>query len=387
MHSHWEKHTVSFVRGWAGRLAAMALVLVSVLGFAPGAALAAPDDPGAVYVMTNAPAANAVLVFDRAANGALAPAGSYATGGNGTGASLGSQGALVLSEDGRWLLAVNAGSDSISVFAVRPDGLRLASTTPSGGGMPTSLTVNDHLVYVLNEGDPGNITGFALAENGKLRELPHSTRWLSNGGVGAAPGGAEVAFSPNGRLLVVTEKNTNLIDTYTLGRGDLAIGPVTHASAGVTPYGFAFDRQATLIVSEAFGGAVNGSAVSSYRARGNNLQVVSASSPTHQTAACWIVVTDNGKYTYTSNAGSGVISGYTVGHDGRLTLLNADGLTASTGAGSGPTDMALSHNSHILYVFAGGSHQIASFLVHADGSLAPLGTAAIPAGAAGIAAR
>src|SRR5207248_7379662 len=111
MHTQWEKHTRALARGWAGRLLAMALVLVSAVAFAPGAAQAAQDDPGAVYVMSNAPAGNAVLAFDRAANGALSPAGSYATGGNGTGAGLGSQGALVLSADGRWLLAVNAGSN------------------------------------------------------------------------------------------------------------------------------------------------------------------------------------------------------------------------------------------------------------------------------------
>ena len=384
MKTYRARHVVSLFQGLAGRLFAIALVLVSAAAFAPAVAQAAGAAPGAVYVMTNAPAGNAVLVFNRAENGALTAAGSYATGGTGTGAGLGSQGALVLSDDQRWLLAVNAGSNSISVFAVFPGGLHLASTTPSGGALPISLTTHDHLVYVLNAGDPGSISGFVLAPNGQLSPLAGSTRSLSNGGVGAAPGPAEVAFSPNGRLLVVTEKNTKLITTYTVGQDGLPSAAVPHPSSGITPFGFAFDHQDTLIVSEAFGGAANASAVSSYNVAGDGLQVVSASSPTHQTSACWIAVTGNGKYTYTTDAASGAISGYAVNQDGSLALLNANGQTAFIGGSV--ADMAFSLNSRYLYVFAGGAHQVVVFQVNADGSLAQQSNVAIPAGAAGIAA-
>jgi 6-phosphogluconolactonase (cycloisomerase 2 family) len=360
-------------------------MLGTLAAFAPGAAQAAEDGPGAVYVMSNAPAGNAVLVFNRAANGALTAAGSYATGGTGTGGGLGSQGALVLSENHQWLLAVNAGSNSVSVFVVRPDGLRLVSTAPSGGILPTSLTMHNHQVFVLNAGGTGNITGFELGSNGQLLRLAGWTRGLSNGGVGAAPGPAQVAFNPDGRVLVVTEKSTNLIDTYTVDLNGQPSAAVTHPSSGVTPFGFGFDRQDTLIVSEAFGGAPNGSAVSSYRLHGDNLQVVSASVPTHQTSACWIVVTGNGKYTYTTDAASGAISGYAIADDGSLTLLNADGQTAFVGGSV--ADMALSQDSQYLTVFAGGIHQIVTFKVGSDGSLASLGGVSIPAGAAGIAAH
>jgi 6-phosphogluconolactonase len=193
-----------------------------------------------------------------------------------------------------------------------------------------------------------------------------------------------VSFSPNGRLLAVTEKATNLITTFTVGHDGLASAAVTHPSAGATPFGFAFGRWDTLIVSEAFGGAANASAVSSYKLNDGQLQVVSASAVTHQTAACWIAVTGNGKYAYTTNAGSGSISGYTVGHDGSLTLLNANGQTALIGGSV--ADMAFSQTSRYLYVFAGGTHQIVALRVHADGSLTQLGGAGIPAGAAGVAA-
>jgi 6-phosphogluconolactonase len=367
------------------RLLWAALLVIGLIGFRPAAAQAAGEAPGAVYVMTNAAAGNAILVYDRAANGALTPAGAYATGGLGLGAGLGSQGAVVLSENGRWLLAVNAGSDELSVFAVQPNGLQLTDTAASGGERPVSVTAHGGLVYVLNAGGTGNITGFSLSAAGQLAPLAGSTQQLSNGGVGAAPGPAQVEFSPDGRTLVVTEKATNLLVTYALGANGLPAAPVIHASAGVTPFGFGFGLQGSLIVSEAFGGAPNASALSSYTLQGNSLQVVSASAVTHQTAACWVAVTHNGRYAYTTNAGSGSVSGYRVGPDGQLSLLDADGITELTGAG--PTDLALSNNSQFLYVVAGGAHQIAAFAVQADGSLTSLGQVALPVGAAGIAAQ
>src|SRR6266542_3774812 len=204
------KRSKSKVFSAVARLVGMAVVLASLVAFRPNAALAAGEAPGAVYVMTNSTAGNAVLAFDRAANGDLTPAGSYATGGLGAPA-LGSQGALVLTDNQRWLLAVNAGSNEISVFAVQPNGLSLADKEASGGERPISLAAHGSLVYVLNAGGVGNIAGFTLAADGHLSTLAGSTQPLSNGGVGAAPGPAQVSFSPDGTTLVVTEKATNLI--------------------------------------------------------------------------------------------------------------------------------------------------------------------------------
>jgi len=369
----------------APRFLLAAVLLASVAFLVPQSALAASGDPGAAYVMTNSAAGNAILVFDRSSNGSLAPAGSYSTGGLGSGAGLGSQGAVVLSQNGRWLFAVNAGSHEISVFAVTPGGLALADTAPSNGVRPISLAVHGSLVYVLHDGGAGNITGFTVDAQGQLAALAGSTQPLSNGGVGAAPDSAQISFSPDGRSLVVTEKSTNLILTYTVGGDGLASAPTAHASAGATPFGFAFGNQRTLIVSEAFGGAANASAASSYSVRGNNLSLVSASAPTHQTAACWVVVTGNGRYAYTTNAGSSSISSYAVAPDGSLALQDAQ--AGLTGAGTSPIDAAFSHNSQFLYVVTGGTPQIAIFAVQAHGALAPLGTVALPAGALGIAAR
>jgi 6-phosphogluconolactonase len=145
--------------------------------------------------------------------------------------------------------------------------------------------------------------------------------------------------------------------------------------------------QGTLVVSEAFGGAANASAASSYDLLDTTLAVVSASAPTHQTAACWLVVTGDGRFAYTTNASSGSVSGYAVGPDGRLALLDAGGQTGLTGAGSTPTDAALSLNSQFLYVVASGAHQVVGFAVGPDGSLSPLAQVSLPVGAVGVAAR
>lgn len=366
--------------------AVLALALLLAALASGGTAAAAPGRAGAVYVLTNATGGNAVAVFDRAADGTLTPAGTVATGGAGTGAGLGSQGALVLRDNGRHLYAVNAGSNEISIFETRGGELRLADKVASGGERPISLTVHKNLLYVLNTGGSGNITGFKIGHDGTLKPLDGSTRPLSNGGSGAAPEPAQVQFSPNGDLLVVTEKATNLIDTYTVGDAGIAEGPVAHPSAGQTPFGFAFDKRDHLIVSEAFGGAAGLSALSSYTTDDENgdVEVVSASVPTNQTAACWVVVTKNGRYAYATNTGSDNISAYRIGHDGSLMLIG-DGNAAATG--DAPTDADLSRNGRYLYALNSGSGSISAFGIRENGRLTPLGTAGgLAAGAVGLAA-
>ena len=138
----------------------------------------------------------------------------------------------------------------MSVLRVERGGVSLASRFASGGSTPISLTVHDKLLYVLNAGGSGNITGFSL-KDGQATPIPGATRPLS----GSAVGPAEVAFSTDGRWLVVTEKNTNLLDVYPIGTGDVAGGSLTYASAGTTPFGFAFGKKDELFVSEAAGTA------------------------------------------------------------------------------------------------------------------------------------
>ena len=364
--------------------AGLALTLVFTMP-----AFGAETWPGAgeLFTMDNAATGNHVLAYRRAVNGNLSFLGEFATNGFGTGDGLGDQGALVLSRSGRWLFACNAGSDEISVFRVTPHGLKLSDKVSSGGRHPISLAVHQRLVYVLNAGgavgDSDNVTGF-LFFNGQLSPLAGSTQPLS----AANTGPAAINFLPNGNVLVVTEKATSIIDTYTVDEDGTIDEHQQFASAGQTPFGFGL-RWGTLIVSEAFGGAADASAVSSYELGDDgSLRVIDPSVPTTETAACWIVVTHNGRFAYASNTGSGTVSGYRVSCRGDLRLLDRDGVTGITGKGSNPIDMALSTNSHFLYTLNSGNGTISAFRVKYDGSLVALpGASGIPSGAAGLVAR
>jgi 6-phosphogluconolactonase len=340
--------------------------------------------PGAVYTMSNAPDHNAVLIFDRLSDGRLVLAGAVGTGGSGTGAGLGNQGGLVLSGNEKWLLVVNAGSDSISVLEVRRRGLRLVEVQPSGGIRPVSVTEHRGLVYVLNAGSD-SIAGFVLGRDGRLRPLGGSARPLS----GAATDPAQVEFTPHGEALVVTEKATNKIVTFEIGTHGLPGDARVLDSNGQTPFGFAFGKRDQLFVSEAFGGAENASATSSYEIdRQGVLTTISLSVGTNQTANCWVVVTPNGRFAYVTNTGSGSISGYAIDFDGTIELLDADGRTAVTGDGSAPIDLALTDSGRFLYSLNSGTNTIGAFRVHSDGSLTRLPfTGGLPSGANGLAAR
>jgi 6-phosphogluconolactonase (cycloisomerase 2 family) len=201
---------------------------------------------------------------------------------------------------------------------------------------------------------------------------------------------AQVSFAPDGGHLVVTERATNQISVYAIDGDDDGIevrGPYPLAACGTTPFGFGCDRRGTLIVSEAFGGAAGASAVSSYRiGRRGGLHVVSPSVPTTETAACWIAVSGNDRFAYSTNAGSASITGYAIRHDGALERLAADGVTATTG--TGPSDLAFGAEGRFLFVRNGGSNSISAYAWRRDGSLMPLaGATGLPAGANGIAAR
>lgn len=366
-----------------------AILAIAFLGFASTGSVMAErqDSPGAVYTMTNSDQGNAVLMFGRSADGSLGPAVDFATGGDGTGSGLGNQGGLILSPDNRWLFVVNAGSDTISVFRVKPNRLTRIGVFDSEGGRPISLTVDRNLLYVLNAGDE-SISGFIIGRDGMLSFLEGSTRPLS--GVGTGP--AQIGFSPDGNVLVVTEKATNNIDTYVVGADGLASGPDVFASAGDTPFGFAFGKKNRLFVSEAFAGAPDASSVSSYMVYPDGyLEDISAIVPTTETAACWLVVTKNGRYAYTTNAGSGSVSGYGINKYGSIFLLNPDGQTGITGPGSGPLDMALSHNSRFLYTLNAGNGTISGFRVKSNGQLInlpnPIQANGLPVGVNGLAAR
>lgn len=361
----------------------LALATVALLaGIIPPGVLA-HGRSGAVYVLTNQSAGNSVIVYRRAPDGMLSYSGSFLTGGNGMGTGadpLGSQGALVLGPGHRLLFAVNAGSNEISEFAVQGLKLRLLDKVPSHGVMPVSIAVHGWFVYVLNAGGVPNIKGFVIDPfTNRLVSLPGSRRKLA-GGSAAAP--AQVGFSRDGGVLMVTEKGTSKIDTYVVNDFGYATAAKSAASNGATPFGFAFIHRDFVLVSEA-----GPNALSSYQAdEEGNLELVTGSVGNGQKATCWAVATDDGRYAYTASAATAAISSYSVTRDGVLNLL--DPAAGVTGNGSTPTDLALSADSRFLYVRDGGADSVSAFRVESNGSLVSIGSVSgIPAGSQGIAAR
>jgi 6-phosphogluconolactonase len=339
--------------------------------------VAAEGGRGAVYTLTNLSTGNAVAIFRRAPNGTLTSVGTVPTGGAGTGAGLGSQGAVALSEDGAWLYAVNAGSNDVSIFRVGR-GLTLTSRFASGGTTPISLTVHDHLLYVLNAGGAGNISGFALDSRGGATALKGSTQSLSGAASTVSP--EDIAFNHDGRWLVVTEKGANLIDVYPVDPTGVADARKSYPSVGSGPYGFAFGNDDVLFVSE----AATGSA-SSYDFDHGSLSTVSGEVMDFHAAPCWLVVSDNEEFAYAANAHDGTISAFTVGDHGTLTLLDPSGTTATPGVGN--LDLAFDQAGKFLYQLRSAG-SITAYRVEHDGHLTLLEvTDNLPGSVTGLAAR
>jgi 6-phosphogluconolactonase len=337
---------------------------------------------GAVYLQTNDAAKNEIVAYERADDGSLEYVGSFETTGRGTGTPhLPSQSSVALSADGRRLLVVNAGSDEITLFAVEDGGLRLANTVPSGGSTPTSVAICGDLVYVLNNGS-ASIDGFAIAD-GRLQPLAGSTRPLSEEGAD----GAQIAFSPDGRTLVVTERGTNSISAYAIDERGYADGPTTIPAAGETPYGFDFTEDGGLVVTEAFGGDIGKAAASSYSVAGpGELRPVTGSVGDTRSEVCWAAVAKDGRFVYVTNFGDGTISSYGIGHEGELEL--ADAVAGSTRLGeAGIRDEAITSNGRFLYALDADSQKVHGWNVGEDGRLTEIGAfGGLPPTVAGLAA-
>jgi 6-phosphogluconolactonase (cycloisomerase 2 family) len=335
-----------------------------------------------IYVQTNDAERNEVVAFDRHADGSIATLGRFDTDGRGTGVPhLASQSSLALADDGSLLLVANAGSDELTLFAVTDDGLRLESRLPTGGSMPTSVAVNGELAYVLNAGGDGSIAGYSLA-GGVLAAIEGSARPLS--ATGADP--AQIAFSPDGHSLIVTERGTNSISVYTVNERGLANGPATIPSSGSTPYGFDFAGDA-VIVTEAFGGEIGRAAASSYSLQqAGRLAPVSESVADTRSEVCWAAVSKDCRFVYVTNFGDGTISSFRIGTDGSLELLEPVAASSRLGE-KGIRDEAITSDGRYLYALDADARRIFGWAVGDDGSLSPVGdTDGLPETVAGLAA-
>jgi 6-phosphogluconolactonase (cycloisomerase 2 family) len=371
------------------RLFAVIAAMATALLGAP-AVLANADEGGgghhAVFVQTNDPAGNSIAVYSQNENGTLTYVATYPTDGKGGRAAgsavdpLASQSSLVYDSEHHLLLAPNAGSNTVSVFGVRGDQLRLRQIVASGGPFPASITVHDNLAFVLDAGLAGYVQGYRIA-GGRLHPIAGSRRSLGLANSNPPPflqSPAQVGFTPNGRQLVITMKGNNggSVDVFGVSdHGQLSTAP-TATSVGGNAFAFVFDPAGQLVIVNA--GFAN---LSTYTVNGNgSLSLVSAGASDNQAAACWVTAVD-GNY-YAANAGSGSLSQYTIDDNGTVTLQNSPAAIGIPGA----VDMAAA--GQFLYAQSGGSGSVKAFAVSEDGSLAPIGSWTVPDGGSqeGIAA-
>lgn len=337
----------------------------------------AEESKGAVFVMTNAADGNHIESYARREDGSLQWVASVATGGNGSGGTidpLHSQGSLRLSEDHRLLFAVNAASGTVSSFRVEGAHLALADTVNSGGAFPSALTQTGDLLYVLNSGGNGNVSGFRVNSNGHLQPIPHSTRNLS--GTSTAP--TAIEFSPNGRFVAVVESATNKVDLFRVFANGTLSALVANATPEPSPFAALFTPNGTLIVA----GTAN--TISSFRVNWNGtINPITQSLPTDGTATCWSVITPNGRIVYAVNAGTSNIAGYTISYTGALAPIAAT-IVGTNPDGSTNLDTAISRNGKFVYTLNAGTGAVGIFSVQNDGTLLSLGQVTGLPAAAGL---
>jgi 6-phosphogluconolactonase len=366
-------------------LAIALTIAASLLG--AGIASAHSNITGYVYVNDNTAGANTIAGFAQHANGTLTPlAGSpFPAGGAGAGATTPSQGAIQRSSDGRYLLAVDAGSNQISVLRIHDNGslTTVGSPTSSHGVEPVSLAVSGDLVYVANNGSTTaqpNYTGFWLDAHGHLSAIAGSTVWLP---IGSQPG--DILFNGAGNRLVGVRVNTSLIDSFTVGgNGTLTAAPGSPISAQAAgPFGSAFrpGHPSQLFVSNAHAGANNGTISAFHDGHLGVLTSIGASPfADKQTAPCWVDISPDGQYLFAVNTASSSISRFKIADGGKLTLLGSTAL--NDGSGLSPFDIRVSPDGDFAYVVDAGRDAVSALKVH-NGSLTELSSSpiALPTGA------
>jgi 6-phosphogluconolactonase len=283
---------------------------------------------------------------------------------------LGSQGSLTLSDSHTLVFAVNAGSGNISVFRVQGASLSLLEKVPCGGSEPVAVAQHRNLVYVVNAGGASSVVGFRLGSDGSLKPIADSIAFLSTGNSGAA----SLSFSPDGQFLLVTEKLTNNIDAFHI-QIDGTLGPiVVNPSAGPGAFAVLFAPNGTALVAETGPtGGTNASAISSYTVIANGtISAVSTSVPTLGAATCWLAVTPDGRFVYTSNSASSTISGFAISSAGALTPVSGT-VVGTNPSGSTNLDITVSSDGKYLYTLNSGTGSVSVFGINQDGTLTSLG--------------
>ena len=325
---------------------------------------------GAVFTATNDVTNNEVVMYSRSESGGLKLIGSFATGGRGEGGindPLQAQGSLALTEGHKFLLAVNAGSSNLSVFAVSPTGLTLVDKVSTQGGNPVSVTVHDDLVYVANVGGNYHTAGFHMKPWGALEFIPNSKQPLSF--LDTEPG--VIAFSPDGSKLIVTERQTNKVDVFSVASDGSLTNPVVNAEQGIEPFGASFTPSGSLMVSEAQSGAVSSYGINS----DNTLSVISSKASAHGAATCWVIAV--GEWAYASNSLSSDVAEYSLKSSGAISFLSVTGVEPTTVKAlfppgvpitSYPLDLAATSDNKFVYVLYSVIGKVIGYEVKKDGT-------------------
>jgi len=360
------------------------------------AATAAQRPYETVYAMSNSSRGNEVAVLSRGSGGQLTLAGRYSTAGRGSGVGtaapgdpLGSGRALIVTENGRWLLAANAGSNTVSSFRMVGNRLALSSVVASGGRYPTSIAQRGNLIYVLNAGGAGTVAGYRIDNRGRLQAIPNSIRVLHTNApdVGPQPDAvrtpAQVQFTPDGKWLVVPVKRFDSpgeVRLYSVDEdGLLSATAVVTPSTEPSPFAFGFDVHGNLLQTELLAGALTAYSIET----DGRLKAISATVINHQAATCWVESTPD--FAYTSNPLSDTISGYQIGRDGSLQLLNASGVAAALGANHFPLDLRISDRGEFLNVVNAGIGAVQTYRIRNDGQLTLINELALYPGFSGMA--
>lgn len=373
------KRLPTFAHAARTAVAVAGSMAVFALPAASAAASPAPDPSGSegpVFVQTDNPAGNEIVAYRRAADGSLSRRGTFATGGKGGVLDgsvvdhLASQDSLVYDCAHHLLFAVNAGSDTVTVFSVDGERLHREQVISSGGSFPVSVTVHKDRVYVLNAREGGSLQGYRIAGGKRLERAAGWKRELGLDTTTApefthTPG--QVSFTHDGsRLIVTTKAGGSSIDVFGVSpSGALSARPVVNVENGAVPFGFTFDGHGRLVVADAGTNAVLTFAI---RRDGGLVRLDNA--PTGQQATCWIARA--GDRFYASNAGSNTLSGF------RQTRRAALEPLGNTATGAGTVDSAVTPDEHFLYVQTGGTGGVDAFRVKPDGSLDKVGTVIVP---------
>jgi hypothetical protein len=358
-----------------------AVASTTALLAAASASASATGTRHTAFVQTDNTSGNQVVAYDRATDGTLSEAGTYSTGGLGGALEgsvvdhLASQASLTYDEPNGLLYAVNAGSDTISVFAVFGDRLALRQVLSSGGSFPVSIAVENGVVYVLNAKEGGSLQGFKVAE-GRLVAIPGSGRALGLNPTATpqftnTPG--QVAFSPDGsQLLVTTKANGSDVDVFKVEpSGSLSSAPLVNSLPGAVPFAVSFDSKGNVLVSEA---GTNSLASFALAEDGALTQLDSVA--TAQSATCWVVRADD--RFYASNAGSASLSGFRAQLGGQV--LAPLGTTSTDG---GTVDAAVPREGHFLYVQGGAAGVVDEFAIEGNGALSRIGSVTVPGAVGG----